>query len=71
MHFLKLIEWLKSKSIISTFLCEKNPIFRQFGRTEPPANLTEGSAEPVRSKSAEGSAEPFGSVVHYYFHYKN
>ena len=27
--------------------------------------MTEGSAEPVRSKSAEGSAEPFGSVVHY------
>ena len=42
----------------------KLSIFRQIGRTEPSAELTEGSAEPVRPKTAEGSAEPFGSVVH-------
>ena len=39
--------------------------FREIGRTEPPAKLTEGSAGQVRSNSAEGSAERFGSVVHY------
>ena len=32
--------------------------------------LTEGSAEPVRPDFTEGSAEPFGSVVHYLCVYK-
>ena len=32
---------------------------------EPNLKLTKGSADPVWSNSAEGSAEPFGSVVHY------
>ena len=34
--------------------------FRQIGRTELRTNLTERSAEPVRSTFAERSAEPFG-----------
>ena len=34
--------------------------FRQNGRTELWVKLTERSAEPVRSISAERSAEPFG-----------
>ena len=34
--------------------------FRQNGRTELLAKLTERSAEPVRSTLAERSAEPFG-----------
>ena len=34
--------------------------FHQNGRTELQAKLTERSAEPVRSISAERSAEPFG-----------
>ena len=51
-------------------LCVKKPIFSSNWPTEPPVKLTEGSAEPVRSKSAEGSAEPFGSVVHYKYYYR-
>ena len=34
--------------------------FRQIGRTELRTNLTERSAESVRSTLAERSAEPFG-----------
>ena len=39
----------------------QNDVFLRFGGS---AKLTEGSAEPVRPDSTEGSAEPFGSVVH-------
>ena len=49
--------WLKS----TTFF-RQNDVFLRFGGS---AELTEGSAEPVRPDSTEGSAEPFGSVVHY------
>ena len=48
--------WLKS----TTFF-RQNDVFLRF---EGSAKLTEGSAEPVRPDSTEGSAEPFGSVVH-------
>ena len=41
----------------------QNDVFLRFGGS---AKLTEGSAEPVRPDSTEGSAEPFGSVVHYF-----
>ena len=40
----------------------KIDVFLKFGGS---AMLTEGSAVPVRSDFTEGSAEPFGSVVHY------
>ena len=42
----------------------QNDAFLRFGGS---VRLTEGSAEPVRPDFAEGSAEPFGSVVHYLF----
>ena len=41
-------------------LPEKMAIFRENGRTELRTNLTERSAEHVRSILAERSAEPFG-----------
>ena len=44
--------------------------FHQNGRTELQAKLTERSAEPVRSISAERSAEPFGfgrTLTYMYF----
>ena len=48
----------------STTFFRQNDVFLRFGGS---AELTEGSAEPVRPDSTEGSAEPFGSVVHYLF----
>ena len=49
-----------SSKKLRTYFCQKTAFFRQNGRTELPANLTERSAEPVRAKLTERSAEPFG-----------
>ena len=52
------------KTIFRQIGVKKDHFFVELAEPNLPQRLTEGSAEPVRSKSAEGSAEPFGSVVH-------